>query len=119
MAVAWIGFIVILSVLIINNNDSTAETIEITSRHNKIAISFITVSFIIMANIFMPSTNTIKAFIGVKAVQVVGEVIDETSIPERSIASLNKLWDKVDGYIETIEVKDIEFVTKPDTTSTK
>lgn len=56
----------------------------------------------------MPSKNTVKAYIGVKAVQAVGEYIDkETDIPERSKATITKLWNKVDSYIETIDTEDI------------
>ena len=55
----------------------------------------------------MPSKNTVKAYIGVKAAQAVGNYLDkETDIPERSKATITKLWDKVDSYIETIDTED-------------
>ena len=54
----------------------------------------------------MPSKNTVKAYIGVKAAQAVGNYLDkETDIPERSKATITKLWDKVDSYIETIDTE--------------
>lgn len=52
-----------------------------------------------------PSKNTVKVFMGVKAVQAVATYVDGTDIPERTKATVTKLWDKVDGYITSIDVE--------------
>jgi len=67
--------------------------------------------FIFFISIFllviMPSKNTVKAYIGVKAVQAVGNYIStQTNVPERSKHTITRLWDKVDGYIESIDFED-------------
>jgi len=60
-----------------------------------------------------PSKNTVKVFMGVKAVQAVATYVDDTDIPERTKATVTKLWDKVDGYITSIDVE-----SKADSTGT-
>lgn len=55
----------------------------------------------------MPGKNTVKAYIGIKAVQAAGDYLDKnTNIPERSKHTMTRLWDKVDGYIESIDVEE-------------
>jgi hypothetical protein len=71
----------------------------------------------VVISTIMPSKNTVKAYIGVKAVQAVGDYLDKnTDIPERSKHTMTRLWDKVDGYIESIdfeeEVKEIKDSSK-------
>lgn len=67
----------------------------------------------------MPSKNTVKAYIGVKAVQAVGDYLDKnTDIPERSKHTVTRLWDKVDGYIESIDFEE-EATAVADSTKAK
>ena len=67
-----------------------------------IALVFFCIFCLVFAAI-IPSANTVKAYIGVKAVQCVGNYLSEdTNIPQRSRATITKLWDRVDAYIGTI-----------------
>lgn len=76
-----------------------------TGKYQKRSIYVVLALILFMT--FLPSKNTLKAYIGVKAVQSVGNYLDaKTDIPERSKASITKLWDKVDGYIESIDIDD-------------
>lgn len=78
-------------------------------------IKWLTVSFVILTFVMfiMPSNNTVKVFIGVKAVQSVSTYVDDTDISERSKATVTKLWNTVDEYITSIDVE-----SKADSTGT-
>ena len=78
-------------------------------------IKWLSVLLFIMSFVMaiMPSKNTVKVFMGVKAVQAVATYVDDTDIPERTKATVTKLWDKVDGYITSIDVE-----SKADSTGT-
>lgn len=80
------------------------EYIKTIINHTKkfVALVLFSVFCFVFASI-IPSTNTVKAYIGVKAVQSVGNYLaDDTDIPQRSRATITKLWDRVDAYIGTI-----------------
>lgn len=83
---------------------SYIEDIKAITNHTKkfIALVLFGVFCFVFASI-IPSANTVKAYIGVKAVQSVGNYLaDDTDIPQRSRATITKLWDRVDAYIGTI-----------------
>lgn len=80
------------------------EDLKAITNHTKkfIALVLFGVFCFVFASI-IPSANTVKAYIGVKAVQSVGNYLaDDTDIPQRSRATITKLWDRVDAYIGTI-----------------
>lgn len=80
------------------------EDIKVITNHAKKFIALVMFSiFCFVFYSIIPSANTVKAYIGVKAVQSVGNYLaDDTDIPQRSRATITKLWDRVDAYIGTI-----------------
>jgi hypothetical protein len=104
--VSWVVFIIHGAVVFIQNVDSATLVEGYTASRRTMIIEFIVAVFFTAILVFTPSRNTVKAYMGVKAVQAVGNYIDtETDIPERSKATITKLWDKVDSYIETIDIE--------------
>ena len=102
----WLVFCIHNIVLLANNvNERTVGEAYVDQK--RILIKEICAGvFFTLILVFTPSENTLKAYMGVKAVQAVGDYIDkETDIPERSKKTITNLWDKVDSYIGTIDIE--------------
>lgn len=105
LPVGW-GITWFITWLVHAENHSAFPTVWRATKWFQIA-SIVLCIIMVMIDVIMPSKNTVKAYIGVKAVQSVGEYLDkETDIPERSKYTITRLWDKVDGYIESIDIED-------------
>lgn len=104
--VSWVVF-VMHAVVVFAINVDEGTVVEGYSKNKKaLMVEFLVVIVFAFILVLTPSRNTVKAYMGVKAVQAVGNYIDaETDIPERSKATITKLWDKVDSYIETIDIE--------------
>lgn len=77
-----------------------------TAWRSKLLIASIVIFFLsITFEAVVPSKNTVKAYMGVKAVQATGDYLNSTDIPARSKATITKLWDKVDGYLDDIDIE--------------
>lgn len=102
-----IGLIILLfgTVLLSSSGDEAMEHVKATKIFYIIGIPLFLLVMLIW--LVMPQKNTVKAYIGVKAVQAAGDYLDKnTNIPERSKHTMTRLWDKVDGYIESIDVEE-------------
>ena len=102
----WLVFC-IHNIVLLGNNVDKGTVGEAYVDQKRILIKEICAGvFFTLILVFTPSENTLKAYMGVKAAQAVGDYIDkETDIPERSKATITKLWDKVDSYIGTIDIE--------------
>lgn len=104
--VSWMVFVIHGGAVFITHVDEGTLIEGYTKSRKTMIIEFIVAIFFTGILVFTPSKNTVKAYMGVKAVQAVGEYVDkETDIPERSKATITKLWNKVDSYIETIDIE--------------
>lgn len=105
LAIGWLIAHGIAAMITAEVDDTWTKFWNATKFYQKCSIAIIIIFSLISA--ITPSKNTVKAYIGVKAVQSVGEYLDkETDIPERSKYTITRLWDKVDGYIESIDIED-------------
>ena len=88
-----------------NSNDGSDFVKNISYFKKFYIVALVLYLIFLPMSILMPSENTIKAYMGVKAVQSVAVYLEtKTDIPERSKATLTKLWDRVDGYLTTIDI---------------
>lgn len=104
--VSWVVFVIHALVVFAMNVDHGTLGEGYSENKKPLIVEFLFAILFTFILVFTPSRNTVKAYMGVKAVQAVGNYIDaETDIPERSKATITKLWDKVDSYIETIDIE--------------
>ncbi len=106
LPVGW-GIVWFITLMVsVEAGERAFATVWRTTKWYQFASIFIFIVALLM-NVIMPSKNTVKAYIGVKAVQAVGDYLDKnTDIPERSKHTVTRLWDKVDGYIESIDFEE-------------